>query len=157
MRRVQFPPRAVGQGPSYLGSEHFGRLGTIFADKPCAMPARVGEAEVVELILHIGIVRFLNIAIFDVFRPSCAVRHAKFIQCKQNEAGNESNDKIRYAQSPQTHACGAHGGDFVVSRMVRECVERREQQRDGQHCYQTIWYPCDTQFDDIQQVQFGFL
>ena len=75
-------------------------------------------------------------AALDVFRPVRTAWHKQFVHGEQTRAQNGADHKIRRTNPPQADARRAHGGDFVCARVVRERVEQRQQQRDGQHHHQ---------------------
>ena len=89
--------------------------------------------------------------------PIRVARHKKFIHHKQCNAGQEADQEIRRAQPPQAHAGRAHGGDFVVTRVIGERIKQGQQKRNRQHRHHEFRRHRKVILDDVKQVQFVLL
>jgi len=156
-RGVERAPGTVGGSPGHVRVEHEVGDGIVFADLPDAVGVRGAEADFGEVGLGLGIVFQLDVARQDFFRPVGAARHDGFVDGEIDSAGQHADDEIRHAQSPQTHAGSAQRGQLVMPRMLRERVEQREQQPDGQHQDEKARHHGGGVFHAVPQPELVFL
>ena len=154
--RVQFPQRTVRQRPAHLRAGHLGGFGMVFRELPQAALPRVEIAAAMRVLFSV-VVGIGDIPIPDPVRPGRAARHQRFVQHKQHGARSQADGKIRRANPPQTHTRRAHGGDFIVPRVIGERVKQRQQQRHRQDRHQKFRRLRDRVAEDIQKMQLVLL
>jgi len=156
-RGVERAPGTVGGVQVTFGLSMRWVMGIVFADLPdCGWRARA-EADFGEVGLGLGIVFQL-----DVARRISSVQSAQrgtmaSVDGEIDSAGQHADDEIRHAQSPQTHAGSAQRGQLVMPRMLRERVEQREQQPDGQHQDEKARHHGGGVFHAVPQPELVFL
>src|SRR5437867_10397772 len=69
----------------------------------------------------------------DLFGQFGIVGHPLFVQEEQKNTEENPDDQIGRAQPPQAHSGGAHGGEFVMARVIGQGVEQREQKSRRQN------------------------
>src|SRR5262249_11957733 len=121
-------PAAIRKVPIYIGIRHDIRPKIIGSNEPGVTISPVLKWEIFLNFpaAYEGLLRIMPL--HDQSLLFRAVRSPLFVQVEQRNSQQQTNHNIRDADAPKTDACSAHGGEFVMSRVIREGIEERAEQ-----------------------------
>ena len=126
----------IRQIPVHMRLDHLARLLVVDADEPVALLPRAHRVDEVQaldgFVLH-ALKTHLAVGNEQLFGHLLKVRHAEFIQRKQQPAGKQTHGQVRNTQAQQADTRRADRRDLMVTRMIRQRVKHRQQQRHRQH------------------------
>ncbi|OQB91716.1 MAG: hypothetical protein BWX84_01263 [Verrucomicrobia bacterium ADurb.Bin118] len=134
--------RAVGEQPApgtvcqqiiHLRGHHLVGFHVVGADLPGALVAGVGEHEVAHPPAFRRRGRRSRVPVQNAVGPFGAGRGRVFVQKPQRRAAGQAHQKIRERQPPQADPRRTDGRQFVVTRVLGQRIQQRQQQCHRQH------------------------